>query len=253
MSVRRESRREPATGATREFWMVDIVFEHADGRVERVRKVSPVQSLRGAEAYERQLRQSLLEGREEVDEAPTVRAFKDRYINECCRANKLKPSGIESQESVLRNHLLPLFGDRRLDSFREADEDRLKNRLVDHAASTYNNAASVINSMLKAARRWKVIREIPHRFVLLKRAQARPKFYDFDQYDWLVQAAEAIDPRTHLVVLLGGDAGLRRGEIIGLEWPDVDLRRGQITVERSEWKGKVTPTKGMRYRVVPMT
>jgi hypothetical protein len=59
MSVRRESRRDPATGAAREFWMVDIVFEHADGRVERVRKVSPVQSLRGAEAYERQLRQSL--------------------------------------------------------------------------------------------------------------------------------------------------------------------------------------------------
>jgi len=253
MSVRRETRRDPETGATRQFWMVDIVFEHADGRVERIRKVSPVQTHRGAEAYERQIRQSLLEGREEVANVPSVRDFKDRYIDEHCKANKLKPSGIDSQESVFRNHLLPLFGDRRLDSFRAADEDRLKKRLMEHAASTYNNAASVMNSMLHAAERWKVIRSVPHRFLLLKRAEARPKFYDFDQYEWLVGAAEAIDPRTHVLVLLGGDAGLRRGEIIGLEWPDVDLRRGQLTVERSEWKGKVTATKGMRYRVVPLT
>jgi len=41
MSVRRITRRDPKTGARREFWMVDVVFEHVDGRVERVRKVSP--------------------------------------------------------------------------------------------------------------------------------------------------------------------------------------------------------------------
>ena len=42
MSVRRNTRRDPKTGAPRQFWMVDVVFEHADGRRERVRKVSPV-------------------------------------------------------------------------------------------------------------------------------------------------------------------------------------------------------------------
>ncbi|MGZ5372555.1 MAG: tyrosine-type recombinase/integrase, partial [Aeromicrobium sp.] len=73
------------------------------------------------------------------------------------------------------------------------------------------------------------------------------------QYHWLVDAAEKIDPRIHLLVLIGGDAGLRRGEIIALEWPDVDLRRGQLTIERSEWKGQVTNTKGLMYRVVPLT
>lgn len=87
----------------------------------------------------------------------------------------------------------------------------------------------------------------------MKRQKGRPKFYDFDQYQWLVNAAEKVDLRIHLLVLLGGDAGLRRGEIIALEWPDVDLRRGLLTIERSEWKGKVTETKGLKYRVVPLT
>jgi len=42
-------------------WRVDIVYQHPDGRVERVQKVSPVQTRRGAEDYERQVRQALLD------------------------------------------------------------------------------------------------------------------------------------------------------------------------------------------------
>jgi integrase len=75
-----------------------------------------------------------------------------------------------------------------------------------------------------------------------------PKFYDFDEYQWLLDAAEKLDPRIHLLALLGGDAGLRRGEIIALEWPNVDLRRGRLLIDRSEWKGKTTETKGMESR-----
>ena len=40
---------------------------------------------------------------------------------------------------------------------------------------------------------------------------------------------------------------------MALEWTDVDFRRRQVTVQRSDWKGKVTATKGDRPRVVPMT
>ena len=39
------------------------------------------------------------------------------------------------------------------------------------------------------------------------------------------------------MVLLGGDAGLRLGEIIALEWRDIDLAARRLTVERSEWQG----------------
>ena len=62
MSVRREERRDPVTGAVRKFWIVDVNFEHPSGKRERVRKVSPVQTQRGAEHYERELRSALLGG-----------------------------------------------------------------------------------------------------------------------------------------------------------------------------------------------
>jgi integrase len=52
---------------------------------------------------------------------------------------------------------------------------------------------------------------------------------------------------------LGGEAGLRCGEIAALEWHDVDLARRQLCVQRSNWHGHITSTKGGRLRYVPMT
>ena len=257
MSVRLVERRSRKTGAVRKFWMVDIVFEYPDGRIERHRKVSPVQTKRGAESYEQHLRASLLTGtfgrKEQAEEqAPTLEQYESEYI-EYCEAAKYKPSGIDSKRSALRNYLLPVFRHKRLSEFDEGDEVKLKKAMKHLSPSTYNNAASILNSVISAAKKSKVIPKVPYHFTLMKRQKGRPRFYDFDQYSWLVEAAEKLDPRIHIVNLLGGDAGLRRGEIIAIEWPAVDLRRGLITVEQSEWKGKVTETKGMEYRVIPMT
>ncbi|OFW00890.1 MAG: hypothetical protein A3I61_03935 [Acidobacteria bacterium RIFCSPLOWO2_02_FULL_68_18] len=47
--------------------------------------------------------------------------------------------------------------------------------------------------------------------------------------------------------------GLRLGEMMALEWSDVDLHKRQLTVQHSEWKGQLTATKGGRLRHVPMT
>jgi integrase len=71
-------------------------------------------------------------------------------------------------------------------------------------------------------------------------------------YERLLTAAQE-NPSTRLIVLLGGDAGLRCGEIAGLQWEDVDLDKRQLCVQRADWKGQVTAPKGGRLRYVPMT
>ncbi len=78
-------------------------------------------------------------------------------------------------------------------------------------------------------------------------------FYDFEDYERLVAAAQAIDRDAYLVVLLGGEAGLRCGEMMALEWSDVDLGKRPLCIQRSDWNGHVTSTKGGRLRYVPMT
>ena len=78
-------------------------------------------------------------------------------------------------------------------------------------------------------------------------------FYEFDDYRRLVEAAERIDTRTHVLVLLGGDAGLRRGEMIGLRWCDVDLKRQQLVIRQAVYAGVVDTPKSGHRRIVDMT
>jgi len=88
---------------------------------------------------------------------------------------------------------------------------------------------------------------------LLKTSQGSIEFYDSDEYERLVQAARALDSTTLVCVLLGGDAGLRSGEMRALRWRDVNQETKQLCVERNDWRGHVSTTKGGRLRHVPMT
>jgi integrase len=116
-----------------------------------------------------------------------------------------------------------------------------------------NNVLSVLSIMLKKAVEWDVIDRMPCTVKLLPVPKGSTDFYDFGEFEPLVEAARLLDPRTHLIILLGGEAGLRCGEMIALEWSDVDLVNRQLTVSRSDWSGHVTTTKGGRSRHVPMT
>jgi integrase len=78
-------------------------------------------------------------------------------------------------------------------------------------------------------------------------------FHDFAEYERVIAAAQKRSAETYVMVLLGGDAGLRLGEIVALEWTDIDLAARRLTVQRSDWCGHVTVPKGGRSRCLPMT
>jgi integrase len=99
---------------------------------------------------------------------------------------------------------------------------------------------------------WEVIDWMPCRMRLLPLTKTSATFHDFDDYERLVEGAKD-ERQAHLIVLLGGDAGLRCGEMRALEWKDVDLVQRQLSIQRSDWKGHVTMPKSGRLRYIPMT
>ncbi len=100
---------------------------------------------------------------------------------------------------------------------------------------------------------WNIIETMPCRLRLLKVSSAVPTFYEFGEYARLVEAAHKLGTRTLLVVLLGGDAGLRRGEMIALRWSDVDFRRKQLVIQQAEWRATIDTPKSGKGRIIPMT
>jgi len=145
------------------------------------------------------------------------------------------------------------MGELRLDAIDDEQVQRLKGRLSTQKPKSVNNTLTILNKLLKVAVEWKVIDGLPCRIRLLKAAAAVVEFYEESDCERLVAAAAKVDARTHLTVLLGGDAGLRLGEILGLEWTDVDAGRSLLKVQRTVYRTFVTLPKSGKPRVVPMT
>ncbi|ACL67027.1 integrase family protein [Anaeromyxobacter dehalogenans 2CP-1] len=196
-----------------------------------------------------------LNGKGAANEArvPTLAEFEKQFI-EHARANRQKASTVYAKESILRVHLVPVLGTKRLDEITEADVQALKVTLAEHRPKTVNNVLATLSKLLRVAKRLGVIDAVPvESFELVKAPLAAVPFYTFEEYAVLVAAARRLDPRILAAVLLGGNAGLRAGEVVALELPDVRRANARITIERQAWRGVVDTPKGGKGRVVPMT
>ena len=183
---------------------------------------------------------------------PTVESFAKRFLDDYCRAERHKPSGIAAKETILRLHVLPRWGEKRLNSITTQDVQRLKADLAGKSGKTLNNVLTVVGKMLKVAVEWDIIERVPCKIRLVKVSIPSTSFYDFQQFDRLIPEAKK-EPLELLVDLLGAEAGLRCGEMRGLQWRDVDFSNRTLCVERSIWQDQVTATKGWRLRHIPLT
>ena len=86
------------------------------------------------------------------------------------------------------------------------DVRRLKRNLEAKSPKTVNNVLAVLSVLLKKAVEWEVIEHMPCTVKLLPVGKGSTRFYDFDEYERLVEAARSLDARTHLIALLGGEA-----------------------------------------------
>lgn len=258
MSVRQRQWRDPKTGAQRTAWMVDVIYEHPDGRVQRVRETSPVQTKRGAEAYERQVRQALLDGtygKEEKQRAPTFEEFQKDFLRLYAKVH-YKPSSLADSEQVIRNYLMPAFRSRRIDAIGKRDIAKLTADLLETGVrrkdglskKTVANSLGVLRKMLNVAEDWGVIDKAP-RIKAPKLDQPKFDFFDFDETDRLLAAADA---EWHPFLLFQVRTGLREGEARALRWEDVDLVKGRVLVRRSIWQGIEGTTKTGKEREVPL-
>ena len=237
-------------------WEVDVRITMPDGTLIRKRRKAPVPSKSAAKRWGEALEREILRrdpSPRQRKEVPTLARFSPRFLNGYARANRQKPSGVAAKETILRVHLVPSLGRRRLDAITNEKVQRLKSRLGNKAPKTVKNFLTVLSVLLKTAVEWGVIEVMPRTIRLLKVPKVERSFYDFDEYALLTKAAAAMDARAHVIVLLGGDAGLRVGEMMALEWRDVDLERRQLWVRRSAWRGHVTAPKGGQPRCVTMT
>jgi integrase len=248
--------------------------QHADGTPYNERRKHPLQP--GKKAMSLTLQEEWVEKRERViiSEGPAHSAakaitfadfmpiFREKHFPNGPRG-PLSPSQRRSIESHWKVHLAAAFGDvvigkvtkLELDSFKGAlfEPHKLqKNEKHVRKPKTVNNVLTTLNTMIDRAEEWGYAAPGRARAKLFHVPKREIAFYDFDELERLIEAAKNVSPQCHLLVLVGARAGLRAGELIGLSPQDVDLKRGEILVQRSQVRGTIGPPKGGKSRRVPM-
>jgi integrase len=238
-------------GKVMERWGIDVNVQLPGQAPRRIRDVSPVNTRRGAEQYERQVREALLAGTlgKEVKEVPTLEAFQPRFLDYSEVNNK--PSTVYAKRWVLREHLVPAFGKRRLDTIGPADVEQYKARKLreGQSAKSVNNHLTVLRKLLNLAVEWGELSHAP-RVKQLKVAHGDFQFLSFEEAERFVAVA-APEWRAFLVTAL--KTGLRVGELLALRWEDLDLVAGRLVVRRTLWRDQEGTPKGGRTREVPLS
>jgi len=92
----------------------------------------------------------------------------------------------------------------------------------------------VISSMLNSAFQWELIDEnISKRVSPPKIPKKEIKTLSIDQAKEMIKALNKEPEKYRLLVIIAIFTGFRRGEILGLQWSDVDSNENSITVKRT--------------------
>ena len=248
-------------------WEVDIIVQMPNGQRLRERKRAPVSSKSAALRWGQERERHLIRHGDERStaktvqpdattrkEVPTLAEFVPRLLKEYYEAERRAPGTVTVVEGRLRLHLVPHIGHRRLDEIGADDVTLIKSALRGKAVGTVNGVLTVLSVLLHKAVEWGVTPkrdiDIP---LLIDPDDDDVEFYDRDAIAKLLDVAKSVSPEAHLCILLGADTGMRRGEIVALQWKYVDFERNQITVALKDYRGQLGPTKGKRKRRVQMT
>ncbi len=169
-----------------------------------------------------------------VEASPlTINAFLDKWLQAAARP-RVRESTFASYEVVLRIYIRPALGSKKLSDVRPLDLQALYSGMQERglSARTIRYAHSVLASALTQAVKWRMAAQNPAAFVELPRASRKEMAALSPEEATRFLAAAATD---HLGVLFAFAlaTGLRPSEFMGLQWKDVDVQTGVITVCRA--------------------
>jgi integrase len=177
--------------------------------------------------------------------APTVHDLCDRFEKE--HLPRLRPGTQDEYSRLLRVHIRPALGNRRVAELRHADIDAMHRRLAQTTPYAANRAAAVASKMLSLAIKWEMRTDNPARGIERAQEHKRTRFLSGAEIARLSETlANHPEQESANVVRLLLLTGARRGEVLSARWEQFDLTVGV-------WTKPAATTKQNRDHRLPLS
>lgn len=221
----------------------------------RYRRASPDNSCAGAKAYEALTRQKLALGEstvvipEKPKEVITFKEFSKTWLSTYVKNNN-RLSEQQHKEGCLRLYLIPFFGKYPLNQIGNLDIENFKAKMMATklCEASINHFLSTLSTCLKTAVEWDIIKNIPR----IKRLRVAPNKFDYLTEEEAELLLAHTDGLIKEMIFFALKTGVRFGELIALDWSDINFQEKQITIRRSIVRGIMGSTKSNKIRYIPL-
>jgi integrase len=196
-------------------------------------------SVRGSTEQEarqklQQIEAEILLGKPVTDGSIRLGRFLEEWLTTTIEPNCLSLNTAASYRGIVKHHLIPTLGKKRLRDLTVLDVDHLLHQKYEAglSGSTVQRIRMVLVKALRhAERRDLVYRNVAALTDLRRSTRRQGRSLTADQARQLLVASR--EHSLGITVDLGLYLGLRPGEVLGLQWSDIDFKERTLTVRRS--------------------
>ncbi|MBE3585827.1 MAG: site-specific integrase [Thermoanaerobacter sp.] len=227
-------------------WMAQAVIGHdpATGKLKRITKY--FRTRQEAQDWLAQVRTEMVTGTFVEPARVTVGEWVDKWLNVYAR-QRVDITSYGLYETLVRCHIKPSLGGIELQKLRPIDiqqmyAEKLRNGRLDGkgglSAETVTRIYNILHSALKQAmKEGLVTRNVAEAVDLPKIPKKEVKPLAREAVEKFLEAARK--DRLYALFVMAIGTGLRRGELLGLKWEDINFEKGTLSVRRTLARAKV--------------
>lgn len=216
-----------------------VILKYMDGTERTQQKAGFVSEKEANAARDRTLGE-LYSGKYVVYESVRVKDFLVFWLDEDILNRVGSSETYDTYRGMVYNHIIPALGSRKISEINRGDVQKFYNEIAEYSISVARLVKTVMNVSFRYAVEKKIIAENPTIGVNLpKKVEKKPyhtryvngqKTLTMEQIQILLEASK--DTPIHMQVLFNVLMGLRRREINGVKYSDVDYINRTLTVQR---------------------
>lgn len=168
--------------------------------------------------------------------------------------NKLSPNTINTYNAFINKHITPFFRGKQMENVKTLHCVDFMESIKGYSISVQQNCHSILKSIFTKALQWQVIKHNPMNGVDRPKGDNRSKrYYDTEQANEALKHLqnEPIAWRLYFTACMIG--GFRRGELLAIQWSDIDFEKQVLHINKSLATGQVVKSpKNNKSRSIKM-